>query len=342
MDTKVSFILPCYNVAPYVRRCLESIENQDIERCEYEIICVDDCSTDSTIDTIKECQAKYDNIILHCHEFNKNAGGARNTGIDKAKGDYIWFVDPDDSIMPNVLSRVYSIADERNSEMLLFNLQLTTEQGILKCSSQYQDIDRCISGIDFVSEYCGKLGLYEVASHVSCLFRRSFLINNHIYYPQIRSSQDVVFIWNAVLSVSRMSSIPDVCYHVFRRPLSTTGSKGKLSPEAIISASALYSVELIKLVDRFHDTVPKSVINTLLYEVKLSVNNDSRTVLKLRSKDLFAFYNKLTSYSGQVDCVSGFMNRKTKFIFNYKIPFCLWVMGIYGYKWYGRLFSSNS
>ena len=84
---KLSFILPCYNVAPYIGRCIESIEHQDIPQSEYEVICVDDCSTDDTVQKIKEYQAKYPNIQLICHTENKTAGGARNTGMDAAKGE---------------------------------------------------------------------------------------------------------------------------------------------------------------------------------------------------------------------------------------------------------------
>jgi glycosyltransferase involved in cell wall biosynthesis len=342
MDPTISFILPCFNVALYVGRCIESIERQDIPLESYEIICVDDCSTDDTRGVIKEYQTRYDNILLYCHKHNKNAGGARNTGLSFAKGKYIWFVDPDDCIIPNVLSRLCSVADERNTEMLLFNLQLTSENGALKLSSKYQDINRCVSGVDFVSLYCDNQGLYEVASHVSCIFRRSFLQRNLLFYPVIRSSQDVVFIWNSVLAVSHLSSISDICYHVFRRPMSTTGSIGKISPESIISASLLYSVELINLAEKYHEIVPIKIINTLYYDAKLSVNNDSRTVFQLGRQDLIVFYRMMSSFSEHIDRVRNLMNRKTRVLFNYRLPMYLWYIEMSCYKWHGRLFKHST
>ena len=126
---KLSFILPCYNVAPYIGRCIESIENQDIPQSDYEVICVDDCSTDDTVRKIKEYQAKYPNIQLICHEVNKTAGGARNTALDNANGKFVWCVDPDDSIQLNVVGKLIKKAEEQDLELLLFNYSLQTEDG---------------------------------------------------------------------------------------------------------------------------------------------------------------------------------------------------------------------
>jgi glycosyltransferase involved in cell wall biosynthesis len=124
---KLSFILPCYNVTPYIGRCIESIEHQDIPQSEYEVICVDDCSTDDTVQKIKEYQAKYPNIQLICHEVNKTAGGARNTGIDAAKGEYLWFVDPDDAIVENVLGDLSKQIEKLKVDILFFNYNYIDE-----------------------------------------------------------------------------------------------------------------------------------------------------------------------------------------------------------------------
>ena len=120
MSILISYILPCYNVAPYVARCLESIERQDIPQDEFEVICVDDCSTDQTVETIRFYQQIYSNIFLFCHTENRTAGGARNTGIKHAKGEYLWFVDPDDAITADVVGELYSIIYTHNLDALLF------------------------------------------------------------------------------------------------------------------------------------------------------------------------------------------------------------------------------
>ena len=334
---RLSFILPCYNVAPYIGRCIESIEHQDIPQSEYEVICVDDCSKDNTIDVIKDCQKQYDNIRLICHKENKTAGGARNTGIDAAKGEYIWFVDPDDAIKPDVLQTLYADASTRQTDIFLFNLELTSEKGEKRLANIRKDVGVVCSGQDYVLKYCTQRGLYEVASHVSCVFKHSFLKENNLQYPEIKSSQDVVFVWKAVLSAKKMSAISKICYHVYRRPGSTTGSRGKLSPQAVLSASILYPAELLNLVDTIQN-IHSSMKETLINDARMSVNNDSRVLMRMERVQMREFYGLMTLNLLKIHKVRPLMNRKTLNIFNCHIPYFFWQIMVWGYKWYEKLF----
>ena len=106
---KLSIILPCYNVERYIADCLDSIYTQDLTEDEFEVICVNDCSTDGTREVI-ENYASHSNLTLIDHAENLTAGGARNTGIKAAKGEYIWFVDPDDMVKLNCLHELCSFA----------------------------------------------------------------------------------------------------------------------------------------------------------------------------------------------------------------------------------------
>jgi glycosyltransferase involved in cell wall biosynthesis len=92
----ISIIVPFYNVELYFRRCLDSIVNQSYRNLE--LILVDDCSPDSSIEIAREYAANDDRITIIRHEVNKRQGGARNSGLAAAKGEYIWFVDPDDML----------------------------------------------------------------------------------------------------------------------------------------------------------------------------------------------------------------------------------------------------
>lgn len=325
---KLSFILPCYNVAPYIGRCVESIEHQDIPQSEYEIICVDDCSTDDTVRKIKEYQAKYPNIQLICHTENKTAGGARNTGLDHARGEYIWFVDPDDSIKENVVGKLIKKAEEQDLEMLLFNYILQTEDGREQKSSVYKSLDDIMIGVDYTITQCAPRYLYDMASHTCCLYKRAFLEENQIRYPLIRSSQDVVFVWKAVLLAQRVSSESDYCYHVYRRPESTTGSKGRLYANAVISASLLYVAEIEKLRTL---TDNQLIEQNLLKEIRLSINDDSRKVLQMGRSEQRLFYKEIRKHNTKVNRFYDIMDRKTKVIFNYRLPYVIWQLMMWMY-----------
>ena len=186
---KLSFILPCYNVAPYIGRCIESIEHQDIPQSEYEVICVDDCSKDDTVQKIKEYQAKYPNIQLICHEVNKTAGGARNTGMDAAKGEYLWFVDPDDAIVENVLCDLSRQIERLKVDILFFNYNYIDEEGKAHAVRQFNGEYDILNGQEFFLTYCKKKRLAEITSIWHEVFSATYIKENKLK-PNIDKSND--------------------------------------------------------------------------------------------------------------------------------------------------------
>ena len=101
----LSFIVPVYNVGKYVSKCLESLLHQNISKDEYEIVCVDDGSTDKSGEILEE-YAKDNKIIKVIHQENGGLSAARNTGIRNASGKYFWFVDSDDFIKSDILGEI--------------------------------------------------------------------------------------------------------------------------------------------------------------------------------------------------------------------------------------------
>lgn len=91
----LSIIVSVYNAEKYLETCLESLLNQDIDKSMYEIICVNDGSTDGSFAILKEYEKQYDNVVLIDKE-NEGVSIARNIGLEKARGDYVWFIDADD------------------------------------------------------------------------------------------------------------------------------------------------------------------------------------------------------------------------------------------------------
>lgn len=123
---KLSFIIPVYNVAPYVRMCVASLLSQDY--IDYEIIIVDDGSTDSCPEICDEYDRMFDNIHT-IHQNNAGLSAARNSGIKIAKGEYICFVDSDDYWQHNVLGGLMAQMERDNLEVLRFRLQYVNPEG---------------------------------------------------------------------------------------------------------------------------------------------------------------------------------------------------------------------
>ena len=110
----VSVIVPVYNVEKYLEECLDSIINQTLE--DIEIICVNDGSTDNSLKILKK-YAKKDNRIKIINQKNCGLGCARNSGLNQSQGDYIFFLDSDDYLNPNILEKLYPKALESHSEI---------------------------------------------------------------------------------------------------------------------------------------------------------------------------------------------------------------------------------
>ena len=329
---KLSIILPCYNVAPYVGRCIESIEHQDIPQTEYEVICVDDCSKDNTAEVIKEYQKQYSNIRLICHTENKTAGGARNTGMDAAMGEYLWFVDPDDAIVENILGTLWQQVKEKQVDILFFNYNYIGEDNIVHSVMQFDGNQKVMRGQDFFLTYCKRKRLAEVTSIWREVFSAKYLKENDIRYPEIKSSQDVVFAWHSYLVAQKVSAISTIAYNHVRRPASTTGSKGMYKTANVISAALLYSNEMMQL-----DSVivmPQVFHDDLVFEAKDSMNTDSRKVLKMERYEQKIFYQTVGKYSELIDKYKELMNSKTRVIFNYRLPYIVWqvMMWLYSEK----------
>ena len=110
----ISVIVPVYNVKFYLRRCVDSITSQDFT--DLEIILVDDGSTDGSGELCYEL-AESDHRIIVIHKENRGLSSARNVALERTKGEYIFFVDSDDYIMPGILHKLYHSCTKYNAEL---------------------------------------------------------------------------------------------------------------------------------------------------------------------------------------------------------------------------------
>ncbi len=135
---KVSVIVPVYNVENYFRKCLDSLVNQTLKG--YEVILVNDGSTDSSQSIIDEYKEKYSCIKAFIKE-NGGMSSARNMGLDHAKGEYIAFVDSDDFVEPDFLLKMYEKAKENDSDVVICDYFALNEEEkrYIKCHMNYSN-----------------------------------------------------------------------------------------------------------------------------------------------------------------------------------------------------------
>ncbi len=118
----ISVIIPFFNVEDYLEECLLSVINQTYK--DIEILCVNDCTIDNSVNIIKKYMMYDSRIRLINHEFNKGLGGARNTGIQEARGEYISFVDGDDFLDSTMLEKMFSAVQENNTDAAVCGINL--------------------------------------------------------------------------------------------------------------------------------------------------------------------------------------------------------------------------
>ena len=190
---KVSVIVPVYNVEEYLKECLDSIINQTLE--EIEIICIDDCSTDSSYNILEEYAKKDNRIILLENKENMGVGYNRNIGIKKAQGEYISFIDSDDYISKDFLYNLYNTAKKYDSDIVnTLNIYRCVDNKINQFYYSFNEIEFkstvCLDDIENSSS-CKAITPYSVNK----LYRQSFLsdINLNFITSKLGAAEDTNF-----------------------------------------------------------------------------------------------------------------------------------------------------
>lgn len=204
----LSIVVPVYNVSQYLSKCLDSILNQDIDKDDYEIIVVNDGSTDGSGEIAKEYAEKYSNITLINQE-NQGLSGARNSGIKVARGKYIQFVDSDDYLEPNVEKSLVEKMESENLDILRFNYQNVNEKGEVfdpnKAGKLFVDYrDEVCDGITFLNERLGT-ACYAVQFMIKTDLVRSIpSFREGIFFEDVEWTPRILTAANRVTSESRI------------------------------------------------------------------------------------------------------------------------------------------
>ena len=213
---KVSVIIPVYNVEQYLKECMDSVVNQTLK--EIEIICVDDGSTDSSLEILKE-YAKKDNRITVITQKNLHAGVARNAGLSVAKGEYLSFLDSDDFFELNMLEEMYAKAKKDDSDIVVcmyrqlncLNNKIMENLGTYKNKLKKNKI--------FFPKKC-RNRIFQVIDAMpwNKLFKHEHIISNNIKFQSVKFSNDFYFVLSAVVSSKKISYIPNnfITYTIFR------------------------------------------------------------------------------------------------------------------------------
>ncbi len=175
-------IIPVYNVSAYIEKCVRSLNDQAISHADYEIIIVNDGSTDNSREVIVALQKEYSNIVF-IDQQNQGVSRARNNAIARARGEYLMPIDPDDFVMPRVLGSLIDRAFAERLDILQLSYEFLDEHGTSVWKTDYGKLaSRVRTGPEAYYAFRGK-SVRDPDRSVAILFHRAFLQRYHIHYP---------------------------------------------------------------------------------------------------------------------------------------------------------------
>lgn len=309
MSPSISIVIPVYNAELYIRECLESILGQTVNK--YQIICVDDGSTDSSVKIIKEYLLDDDRVLL-LRQSNQGPAVARNNGLKHAKGDYVWWIDADDWIQPNaveVLQKAIEISDADIIGFASNSFNNKTRQFINTPhrsldSIPHEFVQKTFAASD-AKEFLFDLPLEAWAR----IFKTEFLFNNKIKFdPFLKILDDSLFVNEGFLKASKIYYIKNKLYH-YR----------EMNPYSLVN-SLNYSNEKYYLMPIYMSDKCNQIILESNYALsdfkKMILRNLDRIIYLLprikkpyQSKFYYAFKEHLKKYGLNS---SGFLDQETE------------------------------
>lgn len=208
----VSVIIPVYNQELFLSQCLDSVLGQTLKKIE--IICIDDGSTDQTSKFLSEYRLK-DNRLKILKQVNKGAGAARNYGLREAKGKYLSFLDSDDFFEPDMLEKAFKQAEKDQADFVVFN------------SDQYLEDEKRFA------TFLWGLRKPDIPPYTPFTYRQltdnifksfmgwawdklylhSFIKENNLWFQEQRTTNDLLFVFSALVAAKRISIVEQVLAH---------------------------------------------------------------------------------------------------------------------------------
>ncbi len=257
---KLSIIVPVYNAEKWLRRCVVSLLNQDIDKSEYEILLIDDGSKDGSLAIAHQLATEASNIRVFTQP-NAGPGAARNRGIDNATGDYLMFVDADDDLKPNSLNEVLTMSIKNNCDLCFYKLRVYYDTFGHYYISGCNLFDGIITGEEAIISGYTKFG-----SACTSIFNKQLIINANISFSKLQFGEDSLFMAQT-LSLSKRVMVSGI--ELYNYEFSKTPNKSERA-----------RIEELKLIDSIHlakgiqeITFSLNISSTLKWHLKKHTNS---------------------------------------------------------------------
>lgn len=269
----ISIIVPVYNVSEYLRQALDSCLNQSFQN--FEIICIDDCSTDGSLEILKDYAQKDSRIKVIEFKENHGQGYARNYALyNVACGEYVMFLDPDDWYEPDTFEIAYNKIEKNNNDFLIFGYKIFDEAtGEVSMNTKYLEPFTDVIDKPDIKLYELNKSFIIAVYMWAMIYKKDFLIKNNIKCSEdIRIGEDIEFYIRAVVNSDSVSVVdkPMYNYRIKRKSLSVDN----LYSDVIKARRRAYNIILDAKNDYMADFIPY-YINAHLYWYKTRLKSDN-------------------------------------------------------------------
>ncbi len=330
---KVSVIIPVYNVEDYLEKCLDSIIYQTLE--DMEIICINDESTDSSLEILNEYAKRDSRIIIKSQE-NQGLSGARNHGIRVATGEYYYFIDSDDWIELDALEKLYDHAKRNDSDIVFFNSIEHLKENKTRNRIYLPTDDEDYNNFVFDYTYNKRLVMNNKFVVWTKFFKASLIKDNDLIF-HFRLFEDVAFHVETLFLAQRVSYLPEILHHYNRLNQDSLQNKQTDYNKRLMLFNVFELVEEIlykyNKFDEFRDNFAEFKINQSyqnfnlladefreeyylrIREEFLKMELDGETLRKL-PKNLYKFYILVINFDHIeiYDTYNNNIRRKTKYV----------------------------
>lgn len=290
---ELTIIIPIYKVEKYIKTCLDSILPQIKDREDIELILINDGTPDESAKIANELIKNYKNVVMY-NQANQGLSCARNNGLDKARGEYVWFIDSDDSIEPFAINGIISSLLNNESDLLQLNYQMSFEDGktpIPKCQ-EYRGI---MSGKELL-----KIGSLPAPAQFT-IYNRSFLLKNNLRFVQGLLHEDSEFKPRVTYLANKISWHTPIVYNYLQRSNGNIMSSFtyKNAHDIVIVNNNLlkFAKERIdekECISRFYKIIGMNV-NTILNGVRIMSASDKKKTIDLLNKNKTIFKSMVFS-----------------------------------------------
>lgn len=307
----VSFIIPEYNSSNTIVRCLNSIYSLPIKEEEFEVIVVDDCSTDNIVNLLEEYKKSHTNMTLICQTENHRQGAARNKGIAIAKGKYIVFVDSDDETAKGVI-RAIQMAEEKKLDMVAMQFIKVSNDGTIdKALKLPYNQNRMFAGIEMQTQFP-----FWGTAPWPYVYQKSFMDKVNYPFAENVLFEDTDFVNVHLFFAKRMMYCDECGYAMHYNAESTTHtlSYKHLSDYALLGTRMLHFYESL---DNKNDKYAETILEGGSFNIMKALYKLPR--LKSRS-DVRAFYDRFDTFYDR-KLLLGY--RKPAYCWTHRTRFCL-------------------